>query len=340
MNSSAKGRNGAQKKNIFLSYRKKDSESITRHLCLDLEKSFSKEQIFMDMDKLDPGVEFEEVIKERLADCDVMLAIIGPDWLGQKADGSSRIMDKKDWVRIELATALERKIRVIPVLVEGGRLPAEEQLPEDLRPLVGKQTYEVTNQRWNYDTDQLIQFLKKLLGEEPAVAKPASRGSKKALWITVAVAGLAVVFFLVRMLGNHATSQDQTMVQNATSTVDSTTADSTTGGKEQGTATIGANDVQGNWYNQENPDTTSYYSFTQDENTFLVKQYVNGYEEGSGKGTVNGKTVVFTLKTTKNGTTTTNAILSADGKELKGETIIDYEGSSYTVPFKLVREEN
>ena len=93
----------------------------------------------------------------------MLLAIIGPGWQGLNATtNKSRIQNADDWVRIEISTALKRNIRVVPVLVDGGSLPSEDELPEDLKPLVKRQAYEISNKRWKYDTEQLIRFLIKI----------------------------------------------------------------------------------------------------------------------------------------------------------------------------------
>src|SRR5690606_14157458 len=115
-------------------------------------------QIFMDIDKIEPGVDFTDAISHSLECCDVMLAIIGPRWMGEIGQ-SSRIKNDDDWVRLEIATAIKRNIRVVPVLVDGAELPTAEELPEDLQSLLKRQAYEISNKRWRYDTEELIKFL-------------------------------------------------------------------------------------------------------------------------------------------------------------------------------------
>jgi hypothetical protein len=142
------------KKNIFISYRVQDTSGETGRLADALKNHFEEDQIFMDIDKIEPGVDFTEVISRSLDSCDVMLAIIGPNWQGKDSNGLSRIKKPDDWVRLELSTALKRNIRVVPVLVDGASLPAVSELPEDLEGLSRRQTYEISNKRRQNDTEQ------------------------------------------------------------------------------------------------------------------------------------------------------------------------------------------
>ena len=140
------------RKNIFISYRVKDTQVATGRLIDALKLHISENQIFMDIDKIEPGLDFTQVISKYLNSSEIMLAIIGPDWMAYNAEKQTyRINDNNDWVRKEIATAWQRNIRVIPILIDGGTTPEEEQLPEDLKPLLLRQAYEISNKRWKYD---------------------------------------------------------------------------------------------------------------------------------------------------------------------------------------------
>jgi tetratricopeptide (TPR) repeat protein len=98
-----------------------------------------------------------------IADAAAMVVLIGPDWLGCKdSRGHVRLENPNDFVRLEVATALRRNVRVIPVLMDNSRMPASEQLPEDLAPLGRRQALEVSNLRFNQDAARLIEVLEKL----------------------------------------------------------------------------------------------------------------------------------------------------------------------------------
>ncbi|HVG41259.1 MAG TPA: toll/interleukin-1 receptor domain-containing protein [Chitinophagaceae bacterium] len=199
------------KKNIFISYRVQDTAGETGRLVDTLKQYFDDDQIFMDIDKLEPGVDFTQVIEKSLEACDVMLAVIGPNWEGKGADGRNRIQNEDDWVRLELGTALKRNIRVVPVLVDGGTLPADNELPHELKPLLKRQAYEISNKRWKYDTDNLVNFLIKGLGIPPKNSQehqvPDKRKNNK-LWISLfAVIGIALVLALTGVFNSDKRKQ-------------------------------------------------------------------------------------------------------------------------------------
>lgn len=146
------------KRNIFINYRVHDTAGETGRLVDRLKQHFDDDQIFMDIEKIEPGLDFTKAISKSLESCHLMLAIIGPEWLG-KDGNTSRIKNSNDWVKTEISTALGRDIRVIPVLVDGAELPSSEDLPPELQPLLLRQSYEISNKRWDYDTEQLIAFL-------------------------------------------------------------------------------------------------------------------------------------------------------------------------------------
>src|SRR4051812_26727912 len=104
---------------IFLSYRRTDAPGHAGRLYDRLVDRFGDDCVFRDLDTLEPGADFVEVIEETVARCDALLAVIGRDWLTPTAPGKRRIDDPLDWVRLEITHALDRRIRVVPVLVHG-----------------------------------------------------------------------------------------------------------------------------------------------------------------------------------------------------------------------------
>ena len=124
----------AQEK-IFISYRRADASGFAGRLFDYLSTRFGEENIFMDVEGLDLGVDFHKALDEAVGACDVLLALIGNQWLNIKNEnGQRRLDDPKDFVRIEIAAALNRKIRVIPILVQGARMPKKKELPKKLAP--------------------------------------------------------------------------------------------------------------------------------------------------------------------------------------------------------------
>ncbi|MEA2008972.1 MAG: toll/interleukin-1 receptor domain-containing protein, partial [Chloroflexota bacterium] len=107
-------------KTIFISYRRVDTAYAAGRLYDRLSARFGEENIFMDVEGLDPGVNFVETIEEAVASCNVLIALIGSQWLTVKAQqGGRRLDNPEDFVRLEIAAALKRNIRVIPILVQG-----------------------------------------------------------------------------------------------------------------------------------------------------------------------------------------------------------------------------
>jgi hypothetical protein len=121
---------------IFISYRRNDSASNAGRIYDRLEGHFGQGQVFMDVDAIRPGLDFVEVVQEAVGSCDGLVAVIGSEWL-QASDesGRRRLENPEDLVRLEIATALSRNIRVIPVLVQGARMPVATDLPEGLEAL-------------------------------------------------------------------------------------------------------------------------------------------------------------------------------------------------------------
>jgi hypothetical protein len=158
---------------IFISYRRQDAQSAAGRLADGLERRFGRTQIFRDVETIQPGVDFVDAIEHALSSCAVMLAVIGRRWKGDRED-ENRLMEANDWIRLEIAAALKRNIRVIPVLVEGAALPADADLPEDLKSLGRRQAHPLSDERWDYDVQRLAEALESA-GVRPLAAKPAGR---------------------------------------------------------------------------------------------------------------------------------------------------------------------
>jgi hypothetical protein len=146
---------------IFISYRRQDAPGYAGRLYDSLAAHYGDDRIFMDIGAIQPGQDFSQRIDEALTSCDVLLAIIGPQWATITAsDGSRRLDDPEDYVGLEVHTALRRAdVKVIPVLVAGAQMPAREEVPESLADLRKRQALELSEGRWRYDVDRLIATL-------------------------------------------------------------------------------------------------------------------------------------------------------------------------------------
>jgi hypothetical protein len=149
---------------IFISYRREDSAAWAGRLYDRLSSRFASDKIFMDVVDLAPGVDFVEVLEESVGACDVLIAVIGRRWMSGSDEAGKRRLDKpEDFVRIELATALKRGIRVIPVLVDGAVMPQSGELPEDLKALARRHALEASHTRFSADAERLIIAVEEVL---------------------------------------------------------------------------------------------------------------------------------------------------------------------------------
>lgn len=123
---------------IFIGYRRDDTADAAGRIYDALARRFGKGRIFKDVDNLRPGADFGDYIKTVLPRCRVALILIGPNWIEARDErGARRLDDPHDWVRIEIETALATpRLDVVPVLVNGARMPRADELPASLQPLL------------------------------------------------------------------------------------------------------------------------------------------------------------------------------------------------------------
>jgi hypothetical protein len=188
---------------IFISYRREQTQHAAGRLKDDLALAFGPPTtIFRDIEDIEPGLDFTRALDKALRSSGVMLVMIGPDWLDLKDRQGQRRLDlPNDWVRLEVVRALERDIRVIPVLMEGTPMPAQERLPAAMQALALRQAFELSDGRWRSDVQRLVEALAKVPGLSrrpaptpvPAPPPPAKSGMKTLLM----GAGLGVVGLLV-----------------------------------------------------------------------------------------------------------------------------------------------
>ncbi len=172
---------------VFISYRREETAAYAGRIRDRLVQEFGQDQIFMDIDTIELGVDFTKVIDEAVAEVDVLLCIIGRNWLTIKdGNGKPRIDDPTDFVHLEIANAIKRDIRVIPILVKNAEMPTAHQLPPDLLLLSKRNTLKLSDTRFHTDVDQLIKSIQKQLhstGSKPVDKEtgtaPAERGAEQ-----------------------------------------------------------------------------------------------------------------------------------------------------------------
>ena len=147
---------------IFISYRRDDSAANAIGIGQYLENEFGRKNVFIDVD-MRAGARFPEVLEARLAECKVMLMLIGPGWLDARDEqGRRRLDNPDDWVRLEIAHALKRNITVIPARINGAGLPARAALPEDIRGLLDHQSTSVTHAGFRHDMSGLVRDIRSI----------------------------------------------------------------------------------------------------------------------------------------------------------------------------------
>lgn len=167
---------------IFINYRRGDDPQAAGRLFDRLQDVFEPQQLFLDVDNIAPGLDFVRVLDERVAECDIVLAVIGKGWLDTRdADGKRRLDDPDDFVRIEITSALDQGKRVIPVLVGDAPMPHPEDLPEVLRPLTRRNAVRLTHERFRADTQGLIKALQESLTEIEARRQAEAEARRQAL---------------------------------------------------------------------------------------------------------------------------------------------------------------
>src|SRR5262249_15165635 len=182
---------------IFINYRREDSIDAAGRLHDRLAQTFGHKNIFMDVEDIPAGVDFAKYLSDQVAASRVFLAVIGPTWLDAKDEsGGRRIDDPDDFVAIEITAALGRNIRVIPVLVEGARMPKVGELPDPLKALARRQAVDVGQLQFGRDAEALVERVREALNGQSGSLRPR-RGTAAAAG---AAAG-AVALFLVGWVG-------------------------------------------------------------------------------------------------------------------------------------------
>jgi hypothetical protein len=185
---------------ILVSYRRDDSAPYAGRLADRLKEHFGRDHVFVDIDNIRPGEDFVQRIDQSIAACDVLVAVIGKSWLtAADSQGRRRLDREDDFVRMEIAKALESHRRVIPALVGDATMPSATQLPQDLVALSRRQAIEISDSRFHQDVDDLIEALADSPGSSPQPKlghqPPREQGSTllQGRWIVVGAIAIAAL---------------------------------------------------------------------------------------------------------------------------------------------------
>jgi hypothetical protein len=174
---------------IVISYRRVDTGGDARSLAEALERRFGRENVFLDIETIEPGEPFDQAIDRAVDSSDVLLALVGQHWLTLTDDeGRRRIDDPRDVVRLEVGSALARDVRVVPVLLEEAKMPSEDDLPPELAPFSKRNAVELRATSWHPDVERFIEELAALRREKFRRLGP-ERGWRRVVRPAVEAAG-------------------------------------------------------------------------------------------------------------------------------------------------------
>jgi hypothetical protein len=192
---------------IFICYRREDTSAEAARLAADLASRFGRSNVFIDIDSISPGMDFEERVERALDGCEFMFVLIGDRWLSTN-DSDRRIDKDDDYVRKEVSAGLKRAgLTVIPVLVEHVAMPLPSELPTDVAPVTRLNAAELSYRRWRYDVDQLAAIA---IGNGAAGAGRSRFGRSAAIVIAVAAGVVVVVAASLESRGSNAVSSAPT----------------------------------------------------------------------------------------------------------------------------------
>ncbi len=151
-------------KGIFISYRREEAAAHAGWLADRLSDRFGEHNVFRDIDTIEPGLDFVEAIERAVDSAEVLIVVIGKSWVAAAdAAGQPRLQNPDDYVRREVGAALQRNIRVLPVLVQGASMPRADEMPDDLAALARRNAFELHDTSWRADVQRLVAALERVL---------------------------------------------------------------------------------------------------------------------------------------------------------------------------------
>jgi hypothetical protein len=160
---------------IFVSYRRQDSRHFARVLKTRIESRFGNDSVFLDLDAIPIGVDFQTHVEAAIGQCQAMLLVIGDKWLATDGTGKNRLFAPHDTVRMEIATALARKVPIVPVLVDDATMPTLDDLPDEIRNVTSLNAATVRDADFEHHMTRLESVLEKLLQPASTRAQTANR---------------------------------------------------------------------------------------------------------------------------------------------------------------------
>jgi hypothetical protein len=165
---------------IFISYRREETSGQAGRLYDRLREQFGEDFVFMDVDSIEIGADFPRAVIEAMSRCNILLVLIGRNWLAiTDSEGRRRIDNPDDWVRLEIETILQRDVRVIPVLLDGAILPRADDLPRSLQPLIRRQAFALSHSNFRSEVTRLLAAIDQVPGTGPGGSDSKERSEAR-----------------------------------------------------------------------------------------------------------------------------------------------------------------
>lgn len=175
---------------IFISYRRDDQPGFAGRLADALTAAFGADNVFRDIEDIHPGDDFVDALHQQLRSVDVMLVVIGPDWLATSRNGIRRLDEPADFVRMEIQAGLKSGKTLLPVLVHGAAMPAESDLPAAIGALARRQGFVLSDLNWAADVARLILALQPRLSSRQRLPRSVLLACAVAGIVAIGLAGL------------------------------------------------------------------------------------------------------------------------------------------------------
>lgn len=307
----------ADGKNIFISYRREDSAGDTSRLVSSLKNFIASERIFIDTETIPYGEDFTKVIRNSVRQCEVQLVIIGKKWMQPLQDGSNALMAETNWVRIEIATALKQGKLVIPILIDGAKMPEKSDLPAVLSSFYSKQAKEVYYRTWDNDINDLANFLRSKsipFEEDERFTKRANFIFNK--WTLVLLVAISVGLYLLLQNIMKPEVSDNLNINQPTQTKYVIAKPGISPLKAKRNLLL-THDITGVW-KPENANAKYYYKIMKTPQGLVMELWSSGILSAKGKVIQNDSLVEMSYENERFSEIFIKAKLSKDGKTMQG----------------------